>query len=134
MSDPGEKQFQVVVDFGRGADRRTRITRIDLLFDRNGRGYAGDEIDLGLVDLAEELPGIGRQAFDITPLPLREDGVEGERRFTRTGKAGNCLLYTSALSKLSRVRVDGSKKSDAITLPASTCWCGSASKLSLIHI
>ena len=89
MSDPGEKQFQVVVDFGRGADRRTRITRIDLLFDRNGRGYAGDEIDLGLVDLAEELPGIGRQAFDITPLPLREDGVEGERRFTRTGKAGN---------------------------------------------
>lgn len=33
-----------------------------------------------------------------------------------------------ALSKLSRVRVDGSKNSDANTFPASTCRCGSASK------
>ena len=88
MSDPGEKQFQVVVDFGRGADRRTRITRIDLLFDGDGRRDARDDVHVGFVDFAQKLPGIGRKALDVAALSLGIDRVERQGRLTRTGKAG----------------------------------------------
>ena len=45
--------------------------------------------DIGLLHHLEELPGIGRQALDVTPLTLRVDGVEREGGFTRPRKAGD---------------------------------------------
>ena len=87
-SDAREEQFQVVVDFGRRADGRARIPRVDLLLDRDGRSDSGNQVDVGLVDLAQKLAGVGRQAFDVASLALGEDGVERERRLARARQSG----------------------------------------------
>jgi hypothetical protein len=86
-TDPGEQQTQVVVDLGDGAHRRARVAVGRLLVDRHRRGEALDEVDVGLVHLAEELAGVGRQRLDVAALPLGEDRVEGQRRTSpsRTG-------------------------------------------------
>lgn len=47
--DPAEKQSQVIIDFGDGADGRPRVVRNSFLLDRNGRGQAGDVVDVGFV-------------------------------------------------------------------------------------
>ena len=86
-ADAGEEQFEVVVDLGGGADRRTRVARVDLLLDGDGRRDPRDEVDVGLVDLAQKLPGVGRQALHVAALPLGEDRVEGQGRFARAGEA-----------------------------------------------
>ncbi len=81
-----EKQFQIVVYLGRRADGRSRIACVDLLFDGDGRSNTRDGIDVRFVDFAEKLPCIGRQTFDVTALPLGEDGVECQRRFAGSRK------------------------------------------------
>src|SRR3954463_4223482 len=45
-------------------------------------------VDIGLLHQLEELPRIGREALDIAALPLGIDGVEGERRLSRSAQAG----------------------------------------------
>ena len=47
-----------------------------------------DEVDVGLVHLAEELAGVGRQRLDVAALALGEDRVERERGLARPGQAG----------------------------------------------
>ena len=47
-----------------------------------------DEVDVGLVHLAEELAGVRRQRLDVAALALGEDRVERERRLARAGEAG----------------------------------------------
>ncbi len=88
-SDPRKQQPQIVINFRRRPHRRPRITRIDLLFHRNGRRNPGDEIHIRLLDLPQELPRIGRQALDIPPLPLRKNSIEGQRRLPRPRQAGH---------------------------------------------
>ena len=39
-------------------------------------GEVLDEVDVGLVHLAEELLGVGRKRLDVAALPLGEDRVE----------------------------------------------------------
>jgi hypothetical protein len=53
------------------------------------RGDAVDAIDVGLLHPLEKLAGVRRQRFDVPPLPLRVDRVEGERRFSRAADAGH---------------------------------------------
>ena len=84
----GEEQAEVVVDLGDGADRRARVAVGRLLVDRDRRREALDEVDVGLVHLAEELPRVGRQRLDVAPLALGEDRVERQRRLARPGQAG----------------------------------------------
>ena len=84
VSDTGEEQFHVVVYLGRGADRRARVARIDLLLDGYGGGYARYVVYVGFVDASQKLSGVCRQALNITALPLGKDGVEGQCRFTRS--------------------------------------------------
>ena len=88
-ADPGEQQPQVVVDLGDGADGGARVLRGGLLLDRDRRREAGDVVDVRLLHHVEELPGVGRQALDVAPLPLGVDGVEGERGLARAGEAGD---------------------------------------------
>ena len=76
----GVEQPEVVVDLGDGADRRARVLGGRLLVDRDRRRQPLDEVDVGLVHLAEELAGVRRQRLDVAPLALGEDRVEGERR------------------------------------------------------
>jgi hypothetical protein len=56
--------------------------------ERGLRGESLDEVDVGLLHLAEELARIGGEGLHIASLPLRVDRVEGERRLARAGDAG----------------------------------------------
>ena len=86
-ADARVQQPQVVVDLGDRADRGTRVARRRLLVDRDRRRQALDEVDVGLVHLAEELPRVRRQRLDVPALALGVDRVERERRLARTRQA-----------------------------------------------
>ncbi len=88
-ADRGVEQPQVVVDLGHRADRRARVLRHRLLLDRDRRRQAVDRVDVRLLHLLQELPRVGRERLDVAPLPLGEEGVEGERRLARAGDAGD---------------------------------------------
>jgi hypothetical protein len=77
----GEEQAEIFVDLGRRADRGA--IRAAGVFVRNGdRGRdAVDSLGLWLIKLFEKLPRVGGKAFDITPLPLGIEGVEGHAGF-----------------------------------------------------
>ena len=87
-ADPGVKKTEVVVDLGDGADRRARVARRRLLVDRDRRRQALDEVDVGLVHLAEELPRVRRQRLDVAALTLGVDRVERQRRLARAREPG----------------------------------------------
>ncbi len=88
LAYPGEQQPQVVVDLGNRADGGPRVAPGCLLVDRDGGRQPVDEVNVGLVHLAEELAGIGRQRLDVPSLALGEDGVEGQARLTGAGQPG----------------------------------------------
>ena len=83
-----EQHAQVVVDLGDRADGRPRVAVGRLLVDRHRRRQALDEVDVGLVHLPEELPGVRRQRLDVAALALGEDRVEGQARLARPGQPG----------------------------------------------
>ena len=83
VADAGVEQAEVVVDLGDRADRRARVLGGPLLVDRDGRREALDDVDVGLLHLAQELAGVGGERLDVAPLALGVDGVEGERRLAR---------------------------------------------------
>ncbi len=85
----GVEQAQVVVDFGGRGHRRSRIAGGVFLLDGNGRRDAGNFIDVGLFDALQELPRVGGERFDVTPLAFGVDGVKGEAGFSRARDAGN---------------------------------------------
>ena len=89
LADPRPQQAQVVVDLRDRADRRPRVARRRLLVDRDRRRQTLDRVDVGLVHLPEELARVRAQRLDITPLPLRVDRVERERRLARPGQPGD---------------------------------------------
>ena len=86
VSDPGVQHPQVVVDLGDGADRRAGVPRGRLLVDRDGRREPLDEVDVGLLHLPEELPGVGGQGLHVPPLALGVDRVEGEGGLAGAGQ------------------------------------------------
>ena len=75
-ADAGIKQAQVVVDLGDRAHGRARVVRRRLLLDGDGRGEPFDGVDVGLFHHRQELPGIGRQGFDIAALAFGVQRVE----------------------------------------------------------
>ena len=78
LAGAGEEQAQVVVDLGDRADGGARIAVGGLLVDRHRRGEPLDEVHARLVHLPQELPRVARERLDVAPLPLGEDGVEGQ--------------------------------------------------------
>ncbi len=83
---PRPEQAHVVVDLRHRADGGAGIFGSRLLFNRNGRRQALDQVHVRLAHQLQELAGVGRQAFHVTPLTLGIDGVEGERALARTGQ------------------------------------------------
>jgi hypothetical protein len=53
-----------------------------------GRRQAVDLVDVRLLHHLQKLARIGRQRFDVAPLSLGVDGVEGERGFSRARQPG----------------------------------------------
>ncbi|SIN03530.1 Uncharacterised protein [Mycobacteroides abscessus subsp. abscessus] len=88
VPDARPEQAHVIVDLGDGADRRAGVLGGGLLIDGHRRGQALDEVDVGLVHLAEEHPGVGGQGFDVAALALGEDGVEGQGGLAGAGQTG----------------------------------------------
>ena len=86
-ADARPEEPHVIVDLGHGGDRRARIARGRLLFDRDCGRQALDMIDVGLLHQFEKLARIGGERFDVAALPLGIDGIEGERGFARSGQA-----------------------------------------------
>ena len=80
MAHAREQQPQVVVDLGHRADCRSRVPAGALLVDADRRRQAVDLVDVRLLDLAQELARVRRQALDIAPLALGVDRVEGKAR------------------------------------------------------
>ena len=76
LADPGEQQPQVVIHLGDRADGGPRVAARGLLVDGDRGGKTVDEVDVRLVHLAEELPGVRRQRLDVPSLALGEDRVE----------------------------------------------------------
>ena len=87
-AEPGVEYALVVVDLGHRADGAARITTGGFLLDGYRGRQAGDVVDVRLLHLVHELPGIGRQRLDVPALTLGVDRVERHRAFARTGNAG----------------------------------------------
>jgi hypothetical protein len=71
------------------ADGRPRVARGGLLVDRDRRREALDRVHVGLVHLAQELPGVGGQRLDVAALALGVDRVEGQTGLAGPGQAGD---------------------------------------------
>jgi hypothetical protein len=89
MADASVEQAHVVPDLGDGADRGARVVRCALLVNRDCRREAVNVVHIGLVHLAEELPGIRRERLDVAALSFGEDGIEGEATLAGAGEAGD---------------------------------------------
>ena len=87
--EPGQQEFQVVIDLGDRPDGRACGFDIVRLLDGDGRGDALDGVDARFVHAVEELPRVGRECLDVAPLALRVDRVERERRFAGTAGTGD---------------------------------------------
>jgi len=82
LTDRGKEDPQIIVNFGRGRDRGSRVRAGAALLDGNGRGKAFDKIDIWFFHLIEELPRISGEALDVAALPLGIKSVEGQRGFS----------------------------------------------------
>ena len=102
---PRVEQPEVVVDLGDRADGRARVAGGRLLVDRDRRRQALDEVDVGLVHLAEELPRVRRQRLDVAPLALGEDRVEGQAGLARPGQPGEHDQASRGRSRLTSLRL-----------------------------
>ena len=88
-ADGGIQYAKVVVNLGDRADRRPGAAAGGLLFNRDGGAQAIDGVHIRAFHLIEELPGIGGQGFDVSPLSFRVNGIERQRGFSRTAQAGD---------------------------------------------
>ena len=89
LAQPGEQQPQVIVDFGDRGHGAAGIVAARPLVDRDRRLKALDQVDVGPFQLVEELPGVGREAFDVLPLAFGVERVEGQRTLARAAGAGD---------------------------------------------
>src|SRR5262249_55067547 len=89
VADAGVEQAHVVPDLRDGADGGARVVRGALLVYGDGRGEAVNVVNIGLLNLAEELASIGGERLDVAALALGEDGIKGEAALARAGEAGD---------------------------------------------
>ena len=87
FSRTGVQQTQKVIHFGHGTYRRARVLARCLLVDRDDRTQPRYLIYVRTLHLTDEAARIGRERIHITALTLGEDGVEGQRGFSRTAQA-----------------------------------------------
>ncbi len=82
-----DQDAEVIVNLGDRTDGASRRMPDVLLLQRHRGGQAFDPLDHGLLRLADELTGVGRQRFDIPALPLGIDGVHRQRRLAAAAGA-----------------------------------------------
>src|SRR6266550_2540584 len=89
LADGRKEDPQIIINFGRGRDGRSRIRARTTLLDGDRWRKSLDEIDVWLFHSIEKLPSISRETFDVAALAFGVKRVEGQRRFPRTTQAGN---------------------------------------------
>jgi len=87
LADTGPQQAQVVIDLCHRAHSRAGVSRGCLLIDRDRRRQPLDRVHVGLVHLAQELPGVRGQRLHVPPLSLGVDRVERQRALARARQA-----------------------------------------------
>ncbi len=75
-----KQQAQVVVDLGGGANGASRIFVDGLLPYRNHGVQTRDFVNVGALEHAQHVAGVGRKRLEVAPLPLGKNRVEGQRR------------------------------------------------------
>ena len=131
-ADSGVQEAQVVVDLGDRANRGSRVAAGRLLVDRDGWGQPLDHVDVGLVHLPEELPGIGAEALDVPALALGVDGVEREAALAGPGQSGehDHLVARQLHVDVSQIVLARATNND---LPGFDCrHCGEATQMLVI--
>ena len=88
LADAGVKDAQVIVDLGDRADRGARILAGRLLLNADGWRQASQIIDIGLLQLAEELAGVATTAIRHSGAVPRRRGCRTPGRFAGTTDAG----------------------------------------------
>ena len=88
-ADAGVHQTQIVVNLRYRSHRGTRVVACCFLVDGDGRGQAGDLVDIGLFHLAQKLAGIAGKAFHIAALAVGIDRVKRQARLAGAGQAGH---------------------------------------------
>ena len=89
LADSGVEETEEVIDLRDGPDGAPGVFVGRFLFDRDNGTKAGYFVDVGSFHIADELPGVGAEAFHIAALSFRVDGIEGERGFTASADTGN---------------------------------------------
>ena len=87
---PADTRIQyahVIVNFCYGPHRGAGVSVDRFLIDTNGGRKPFDIVDIGFAELFDELPRIGGEALNVTPLSLGVNGVDCERGFAGTGRA-----------------------------------------------
>src|SRR5260370_1418435 len=72
----GVQQTEVIVDFRRRGDCRSRIASRVLLLDRNGRSDPRDFIDVRFLETLQKLARVSGKRFDVAALAFRIDCVK----------------------------------------------------------
>ena len=84
----GKEDAEVIMDFRGGGEGGARAPAGVALLDGEGGRKALDRVDRGGGQALKMEAGVGGKAFEVTPLALGVDGVEGKGGFAGTGRAG----------------------------------------------
>ena len=83
------QQPEVVIYLGRRAHGAARVAVHGLLPYRDNGTQAGNLVHVGTFQHAEHVAGIGRESFQVTPLPLGKHRVKCQRRLAAATQAGD---------------------------------------------
>ena len=87
-ADSGIEKSHVIVNLRYCPYGRPGVPVSGFLIDRNSRGQPLDALHIRFLHLSQKLSRIGGQGFHIPPLSLRVNGIKGQGRLARPGKAG----------------------------------------------
>jgi len=83
------EQPQEMIDLGESRDRALVSAAAGALLDGHGGWNAEDGVDIGPRCGLHELPGVGVQGLEVTPLPLGEKNIESQGALAAPRHAGD---------------------------------------------
>ena len=99
LADAGEEHAEIIVNLGDRAHRRAGIRAAGLLRNRDRRAKPGNQIDVRLGHLPEELAGETGKTLDVATLPLGIERIESQRTLARAADSGKANQSISGQDK-----------------------------------
>lgn len=78
LSESGEEDAEVVIDFGDGTDGGSGSGADGFLFDGDSGAEPMNALNFGSGHLSEKLSGVRGEAFDVASLTFGVEGIHGE--------------------------------------------------------